>query len=206
MAMVDSGHEARVLVVDHRSHDDEPLVAERLVCHSLDPAADLAFNVPQFGDADTAPAGKAFRQLTEEQLAQYRHQLRRRLDVQVERFDPHVIHAQHIWILAQLAVETGVPYLISAWGPELVDSQIDARYAPLAEQAAVNAGRILVPDASTLARVEQSFELDAGRAIDSARCLRLPEPSDTSAPAATICGELLALYQAVLDERFGEPS
>jgi len=192
-----------MLVVDRQAQGDEPLVVERLVCNPLDPAADLPFEVPQFGAPAPASAGNAFLRLTAEQLAQYRQQLRRRLDGQVEQFDPHVIHAQHIWVLAQLAVETGVPYLISAWGPELVDGQVDPRYAPLAEQAAVNAGRILVPDASMLARVEQSFELDAGRALIAPEALRLPESLDAAVPVATICGDLLRLYQAVLDERFG---
>ena len=49
------------------------------------------------------------------QISRYRDAWRRRLDREVDRFNPHVIHAGHLWWDAQLALETGVPYVVSAW-------------------------------------------------------------------------------------------
>lgn len=205
-ALVDAGHEACLLVVDDRKRDNEPLVAERVVCHRDDPTADLSFELPRFSTSADAQAGGTFPALTDAQLAQYREQLRRRLDAQIDRFNPQVIHAQHIWVLGQLSVETGAPYLLSAWGPELVDYELDPRYRTLAEQAATNAGRILVPDDETLREVEEKFDLERGQALVAPAALRLAESAAATAPPSAIAGELVRLYQALLDARFGSES
>jgi hypothetical protein len=129
LSLESAGHETRLLIVDRQSRDDEPLTIDRVVCRADDATADLAFEIPQF----SASQGLVFRALSDSQLAAYRDQLRRHLDAQIDRFDPHVIHAQHIWVQGQLALETGVPYVLNAWGPELIEYESDARYRNLAD-------------------------------------------------------------------------
>ncbi len=160
-SLASAGHEPRVLLVDGR-RDGATGDVDRVVCHAGDAAADLPFDVPHF-DAERAKT-MTFRQLSDQQLHQYRDHLRRRLDRHVDQFNPHVIHVQYVGVWGQLAVETGVPYVVCAWGPELAASELDGRYAPLAEQAAANAGRILVPDLATLRLVAERFEFDPERA------------------------------------------
>jgi hypothetical protein len=162
LALVASGHEARLLIVDDQSPSDEPLDIERVVCRADTSAADLGaadlpFDVPRFSTPRSEQEAFAFSMLSAGQLAQYRDQLRRHLDRQIDRFDPHVIHAQHIWVQGQLALETGVPYVLNAWGPELIEYQRDDRFRLLADQAAENAGRILVPHESLLRQVVEMF-------------------------------------------------
>ena len=123
------------------------------------------------------------------------------LDAQVHGFDPHIIHAQHIWVQGQLALESGVPYVVNAWGPELIDSQHDARYRGLATQTAENAGRIFVPDEALRMQVVETFETPAETTLLINAEL---QPDDSAGTiAAQGVGRLLAVYQAVLDERFG---
>lgn len=200
-ALESAGHEVRLLVVDDQHRFGEQLRIERVVCGE-DPNADLTFALPTFGGW-VSDGQMAFASLGDAQLAQYRERLRRRLDAQILRFDPHVIHAQHVWLLGQLALETGVPYLLNAWGPELDDSQSDERFRPLAEQAAENAGRILAVDAATSHRLGTLFPGAAERTILMADALRSPDFGASEAANAAVAETLTSLYRTVLEERFG---
>lgn len=193
-----AGHSVRLLVVDRRGSASEGAI-ERVTCSPDDAAADLPFAVPMFGPP---PSGSTFRGLTDEQLSAYRDVQRDRLDAIIAEFDPHVIHGQHVWVQGQLALETGVPYLLNAWGEELEEGLADERYHTLAAQAAENAGRILVADAALAQRVVELFE------IAPERTLVMPAdwtPADAgSGPANEQRGAALAaLYHRVYDERFG---
>ncbi len=190
-----------MLVVDEEHRFGEALTIERVVC-GHDPNADLTFKLPRFS-APGDDQGLVFSSLSNAQLAQYRERLRRRLDMQILRFDPHLIHAQHVWLLGQLAMESGVPYVLSAWGPELVDRQSDVRYAALAAQAAENAGRILAADLATKRRIASLFPVAAKRTVLMPDALRLcgTSVSDTARTAAA--NALATLYRAVLNERCG---
>jgi hypothetical protein len=197
-----AGHAVRVLIVDALGPPSSAGI-ERVVCNAKRGAADLPFAVPHFGDfSGSAAPRQTFHQLSDAQLAAYRDQQRSRLDSIIAGFDPHVIHAQHIWIQGQLALETGVPYVLNAWGPELPAARGDERYATLAAQAAENAGRILAPNEALARQVVEQFEISAERL--------LVMPSDWTpghggnGPPSKQRGAALAeLYQMVYDERFG---
>jgi len=201
LALESAGHEVRLLVVDAEHRFGEALSIERVVCGN-DPNADLTFQLPCFS---TLPIdrGQVFSSLSSTQLAQYRECLRRRLDAQILRFDPHVIHAQHVWLLGQLALETGVPYVLSAWGPELVDSQTDERFTALAEQAAENAGRILAADAEVKRRVAELYPTAVERTILMPEEVRLHPTSDSDTLGTEAADALATIYRTMLDERFG---
>jgi hypothetical protein len=201
-ALSGAGHEARIVVVDDRARSDEPYVAERITCRADDPAADLPFPVPRFSRAAEPATACTFQQLSDLQLAQYREQLRRRIDAQVDRFDPHVIHAQYIWVLGQLALETGVPYVLCAWGEELVDYHLDPRYRALADQAAANASRILAPDESILHDVCATFDVEPSQTSLAPTLLR-PDDATGNDHTADVAESLTRLYQSLRDERFG---
>ncbi len=196
------GHQVRLLIADDEHRFGEPLAVDRVVCGN-DPNADLVFGLPRFSTQVDASDRPAFASLSDADLALYRDCLRRRLDTQVLHFDPHVIHAQHVWILGQLALESGVPYVLNAWDAELVEYEQDVRYRPLAEQAAENASRILVADEATRRRVETLFEFPAERAVLMPDEWNQRGPDTSAADLAATAAGLHALYEAVLAERFG---
>ncbi|MBI3836854.1 MAG: glycosyltransferase [Planctomycetia bacterium] len=202
-ALLAAGHESRWLIVDGSETKSDLVDAVRVICRPGDPAADLPFDLPCF--STPAPTNKlpTFAALSDRQLARYRGRLRQQLDLQIESFNPHVIHAQHIWVQGQLALETGVPYVLNAWGPELIDYAGDERYRALADQAAENAGRILVPHAELLHQVAAMFGSAAERTVVMPPELYLTE-SASAAAQAQVADHLLKLYQAVLAERFGD--
>lgn len=186
------GHRARCLVVDRRRQGAAPVAVERIVCSTVEPDADVAMDLPEFSDAACA-----FTTLSDAQLADYRAALRRALDDQIAGFDPHVVHAQHVWLFGHLALESGVPYLLTAYGPELAAVSSDPRYRRLAQEAVENAGCVFVPDAETHRRMIAVFgDLDG-------HIEPLPgvpgRPLDDEAAAA-----VAATYLRVYRQRFGE--
>ena len=203
LALESEGHETRALILDSHSDESPASKLRVVVCRADDPAADLPFDVPLFSSESSAGRPLTFLTLENDQLAAYRDRIRRHLDAEIDRFDPHVIHAQHIWVQGQLALETGVPYVLSAWGPELVEYVKDPRYRTLADQAAENAGRILAAHQAVFEEVASKFDGLAGRASVMGAELQLDSPTVTSAIQAEASRQLVAIYEAVLKERFG---
>jgi hypothetical protein len=199
VGLTHAGHDVRCLVADEQRRGVDLLPTERVVCRLGDPAADVPLPLPQFSALARDARDIKFSALTDPQLALYRNQLRRRIDGQIDRFDPHVVHVQHVWVLGQLALETGVPYVLNAWPEELADYARDRRYQALADQAAENAGRILVADEAMSQRVGRTFESAAERTMVMPADLNAETPANDNAGVDA----LVAIYQSVLDERFG---
>lgn len=107
----------------------------------------------------------SFHDLGEPQIADYRDEMRRLLDDAVERVDPDVAHVSTVWVLGHLVLESGVPYVLSTWGPELSACRADARYQRFTQEAAENAGRILAPTAALADEVHATYGPLEGRVI-----------------------------------------
>lgn len=125
-----------------------------------------------------------FAALSDKELAQHRGVLRQALDDEVHRFHPHLIHVQHLWLFAHLALESGAPYVVEVFGPELAH---DRRVRHLIEQAAENAGRLFVSHEGLRTELHDRFELAPERILGT-----MP----TAASMASV-------YEAMLIERFG---
>jgi len=181
-----SGHEVHGLSVDPAPSNIEPFSIRHVLCSAVAADADLPFELPQFKPIDANQ--RSFSSLTDRELTDYRQILRDHLDAEVHTFDPHIIHVQSLWLLGQLALETGVPYVVTVWGPELDSESLDHRYRPFVEQAAENAGRIIVPDKTQHARIVAAIEGAGERVV-------LAKPDDLQAH--------LEIYYSVLNQRFG---
>jgi hypothetical protein len=197
-----AGHQVRILIADEVHRMGEPLEVDRVVCGDL-PNADLRFGLPRFAHEDENRGWPTFAELSDAQLGAYRDCLRRRLDNQILHFDPNIIHCQHLWVFGQLALESGVPYVLTAWEAEAVECQRDARYRPLAEQAAENASRILIARPQSRSTIEAQFELPPDRTLDMPPAWNLDGPQVEQAALELVGNELQALYQTALTERFG---
>ena len=78
----------------------------------------LPFNFPCF---TTHPRSTtSFFDLDDEQVEMYLSAFERTINRAVDEFKPDVIHAQHIWLLCWLAKKTGVPYVVTAHGTDLM--------------------------------------------------------------------------------------
>jgi glycosyltransferase involved in cell wall biosynthesis len=154
-ALTWAGHEVRGLVTAGQVGGNDPFSVARVVCRAGDATADLDFAPPTF--ASEGGSSQTFESLSEGQITRYRDAWRLRLDREVDDFNPHVIHAGHLWWDAQLALETGVPYVVSAWSAELTACADQPRARAFAQQAAENASRIFVPHRALGHAVQSAF-------------------------------------------------
>ncbi|MGD9647769.1 MAG: glycosyltransferase family 4 protein [Pirellulales bacterium] len=161
VGLLRAGHEVHALVVDSRADGDDPFPVRRVVCRPDDQTADLPFGFPCF--TSHPQSTQSFYTLTDDQIGQYRQALRRHLDAEISDFDPHVVHAQHIWIMGHLVLEAGAPYVLSAQGTDLMGYAADARYRRFAAEAAENAGRILAASDFIRRQVLSTFDISAQR-------------------------------------------
>ncbi len=78
----------------------------------------LPFNFPCF---TTHPRSvMAFADLAEHQMKAYMETFKQAIDDEVRDFKPDVIHGQHVWILPFLAIDCGVPLVLTAHGTDLM--------------------------------------------------------------------------------------
>ena len=157
------------------------------------PAGGQAADPPGFDDDGRR---RSFAQLADDEIVGYRETFRQHLDADVVDFDPQIIHAQHVWIQGHLALETGVPYVLTARGPELRAYVGDPRYRRYADEAVAGAARILAVAPAIRDEVVRLFPHADER-------LTLLPPADEADAAWAMA--LTEVYEAVLGQRFGPP-
>ena len=123
----------------------------------------LPFNFPCF---TTHPRSTmTYFDLDDNQLQEYLFAFGKAIDDAVEQFRPDVIHAQHIWLLSWLAWKTGVPYVITAHGTDLMGYQQGVRFRPYADEAAAGAKSIITISNDNDRLVKELFPSCAGKAV-----------------------------------------
>ncbi len=101
----------------------------------------LPFNFPCF---TTHPRSlTTFDDLTDEQLEQYLDAFSRAIDRAADGFAPDVIHAQHVWLLADIAARTGVPTVLTAHGTDMMGYRKWPRFHAMADDAVARCRRII---------------------------------------------------------------
>lgn len=119
----------------------------------------LPFNFPCF---TTHPRSHTtFMDLSDEQLKEYINAFRGAIDEAIREFKPDIIHAQHIWILADLAAQASVPSIATVHGTDLMGYQKWPRFRSYANEA-VELSRALIA-------ISQSIYDDTIEAIPAAK-------------------------------------
>ncbi|RLC49769.1 MAG: glycosyltransferase family 4 protein, partial [Candidatus Cloacimonadota bacterium] len=102
---------------------------------------DLDFNFPCF---TTHPRSKnTYYDLTDSQISEYVNKFIEITKEVAADFKPDIIHAQHLWITPFAASKTGIPYVITVHGTDLMGYKKDERYHKFAREAAANAKKII---------------------------------------------------------------
>ena len=82
------------------------------------PEGALSFNFPCF---TTHPRShETFAGLSEEQFDEYMLSVKSAIDEEVGAWKPDVVHGQHVWVLPYLAIDTGLPMVVTAHGTDLM--------------------------------------------------------------------------------------
>ncbi|HHE39298.1 MAG TPA: glycosyltransferase family 1 protein [Candidatus Cloacimonetes bacterium] len=141
--LVKKKHEVLVIDIDNQlDTNDYPFQRKTIMCDQTkndDP--DLKFNFPCF---TTHPRSTlTYYDLSDEQMQDYIQTFIRTTKEVVEDFKPDVIHAQHLWITPYAALKSGIPYVITVHGTDLMGFEKDERYHKYAIEAADNAKKII---------------------------------------------------------------
>ncbi len=189
-------HQVRVLLADASDQQAAwesrfTFSVRRVTCRSEDPKADVPIRLPSF---EPGPQGMSFGRLSEGQWQMYEERFRQAMQEELQTFDPQVIHCQYAWIHARLALETGLPYVVSVWGPELETAKQDGRFQKLVEQSMMGAARLLVPDPGLAYRLPAEARRTPGRVIAA------PFHLEEEASLGARMGEL---YLSALEAWFG---
>jgi glycosyltransferase involved in cell wall biosynthesis len=141
--LVKEGHEIFVIDIDNELDDTQyPFIRKTILCdNSVNDNPDLNFNFPCF---TTHPRStKTYYDLSDEELDAYVKKFVEITWEVVADFQPDIIHAQHLWITPYAALQSGIPYIITVHGTDLMGFKKDKRFHKYALDGAFNAKRII---------------------------------------------------------------
>ncbi|MCL1834770.1 MAG: glycosyltransferase family 4 protein [Oscillospiraceae bacterium] len=164
--LMKKGHEVCIVMPENTVHfNGVPGAVIYPVFFSYDePIRDaLPFNFPCF---TTHPRSlTTFFDLDDGQFEAYLNAFRQTIAKAVKEFRPDVIHGQHVWVLSWLARETGLPYVITAHGTDLMGYQKTSRFRKYADEAAAGAKHIITISNDNDALVRELFPASADKAV-----------------------------------------
>ena len=153
-SLIRKGHEVRIVMPENIKIDDEHLHPVYFTDKEHIDGA-LPFNFPCF---TTHPRSvKSFHDLTQEELYLYKKAFTDALADEVQNFKPDIIHASHIWLLADLASKFDVPLIITAHGTDLFGYNESQRFRKEAINAANKAQAIITISEDNAKLVEETF-------------------------------------------------
>jgi len=156
----------------------------------------LPFNFPCF---TTHPRSiMTFFDLSDEQLEMYLSAFEKTIAKAIAEYKPDIIHAQHIWLLTWLALKSGVPYVVTAHGTDLMGYQRSARFKKYADEAATGAKRIITISNDNDELVRELFP----NCVDRTVFMRNGYDPERFYPEPKSQEELSALFDISLKERF----
>ena len=153
-SLIRKGHDVRIVMPENTKVND-PRLHPVYFKGNENIEGSLPFNFPCF---TTHPRSvKTFHDLTPEELYLYKKAFTDALAEEVESFKPDVIHASHIWILADIAASFDVPLVITAHGTDLLGYNENPRFRAEAENAAEKAFKIITISEDNAKLVEETF-------------------------------------------------
>jgi len=162
--LMKKGHEVAIVMPENTAHfSNVPGAAMYPVFFTYDETIKdaLPFNFPCF---TTHPRSTTtFFDLDDGQLDAYLSAFEATINKAVSEFKPDVIHAQHVWLLTWLAKKTGIPYVVTAHGTDLMGYQKSDRFRRYAEEAASGAKKIVTISNDNDALVSELFPDCAGK-------------------------------------------
>lgn len=139
--LVNAGHEVMVITPDHQPVHDSPFPTRTILFSNGNNDAELDFNFPCF---TTHPRSKTtFYELTDAQMEAYLGAWRKHVNEAIAAFQPDLIHAHHVWVTPYIVSESGLPYVISCHGTDLMGYKKGPRYREYALSAAQDAHAII---------------------------------------------------------------
>jgi len=153
-----AGHEVLVIVPEHRQVDEYPFETRAIIfSDGQNESPQLDFNFPCF---TTHPRSTTtFFELSDDQMEAYVDAWRKAINDAVDDFRPDVIHAHHVWVTPYVTRETGIPYVVTCHGTDLIGFEHGPRYRPMALAAAKDAHRIIAISRQVKSDAVQTYQV-----------------------------------------------
>jgi glycosyltransferase involved in cell wall biosynthesis len=154
------GHEALVIVPDHQEATGYPFPVRTILFSSeqAEGGTRLSFNFPCF---TTHPRSNVtFGDLTGEQMRAYVEAFMAAIHEAVVQWRPDVIHAQHLWVTTYCAAQSGVPYVATSHGTDLMGYRRYPRYREMAATGVMGVAKVIAISRQVAQDVRQIYNLD----------------------------------------------
>lgn len=139
-SLIRKGHEVKIIVPENTEVFDD-MIHPVYFTGEKEISGSLPFNFPCF---TTHPRStQTFYELTKSQFDMYKNAFLSAIEEEIFKFKPDVIHASHIWILADLAASFDIPLVITAHGTDLIGYRKGAEFRTLANRAVAKAYKIV---------------------------------------------------------------
>jgi glycosyltransferase involved in cell wall biosynthesis len=141
--LIKEGYTVFVIDIDNQiDNSNYSFERKTILCdESKNQNPDIKFNFPCF---TTHPRSmNTYYSLSNEELLEYVDTFTRITKQVSYEFQPDIIHAQHLWVTPFAALHTGVPYVVTAHGTDLMGFKKDKRYHKYALEGAKNASKII---------------------------------------------------------------
>lgn len=129
--LIDKGHQVKAIVVDNEVNNNYQFPVKTIIDYKF----------PCF---TTHPkSNNQFYKLTREEMNDYLNQFIKVIKTESKKFKPDIIHCQHLWVAPYAALQTNIPYLITAHGTDIKGYKKDKRYRQIALKGAAGAEKII---------------------------------------------------------------
>lgn len=99
------------------------------------------FNFPCF---DPHPRSSfLFNDMTDIQLEQYKNAFRKAISEEIIEFQPDIIHAQHIWIISDVAMEYNIPVVVTSHGSDTMGYNWWPKFHDVMHKVVKNCNKII---------------------------------------------------------------
>ncbi len=143
-SLIKKGHEACIISPENTS-DFSNLKGIKLhpvfFKHKEEIEGQLDFN---FGCIDPHPRSSLlFGDMTDLQLQQYKDAFRKAIEEEILEFKPDVIHAQHIWIISNVALNYNIPVVVTCHGSDIMGYEAWSKFHKIMYEVADRCKRII---------------------------------------------------------------
>lgn len=84
-----------------------------------------------------------FHDMTSIQIKEYENAFRIAIREEIKKFNPDIIHSQHIWIISGILKDYDIPYVITSHGSEFITYKRTDAFYEYAQNAALNCKKII---------------------------------------------------------------
>lgn len=106
-----------------------------------------------------------FNDMTDLQLKQYKEAFRKAIEKEISEFKPDIIHAQHIWLISNIALDYNIPVVITSHGSDIMGYEAWPKFRDMMNEVARKCKKIIAISNHSKDVITNIFEGDKEKVI-----------------------------------------